>query len=66
MKRSPNTDPCGNVMQEVAPHLGLAAIHRARRDFGAAALERALRADPGNVQALRDLEGMSDAVEGRS
>ncbi|MGH7409114.1 MAG: tetratricopeptide repeat protein [Candidatus Methylomirabilales bacterium] len=53
---------------EVEPYLELAAIHRARRDFraAAAALERALRADPGNVQALLDLERILGAIESRS
>jgi spermidine synthase len=42
----------------VAPHLEMAAIHRTRGDTGAAAvsLERVLHLDPGNFQALQELE----------
>ncbi|MBI4390252.1 MAG: fused MFS/spermidine synthase [candidate division NC10 bacterium] len=53
---------------QVEPYLELAAIHKARRDLraAAAALERALRADPGNVQALTDLERVLTTMESRS
>jgi tetratricopeptide (TPR) repeat protein len=53
---------------EVEPYLELAAIHTARRDYGAAAtsLERALRVDPGNIQALRDLEEVREMINSRS
>jgi tetratricopeptide (TPR) repeat protein len=51
----------------VEPYLELAAIHLARRDVGAATvtLERALRADPNNVRALRDLEKIRQALNRR-
>ncbi len=53
---------------QVEPYLELAAVHEARQDFGAAAtaLERALRADPGNVRALRDLQKVQETIDNRS
>lgn len=53
---------------QVQPYLELAATHRARQDFAAAAavLERALQADPGNIQALRDLEEVLEKIGSRS
>lgn len=53
---------------QVEPYLEVAAIHRARQDFVAAAasLERALRVDPGNIRALRDQEKLQETIDSRS